>query len=84
MIKVTTKIRYTLNWRKLINKYNNENLGLITQSRLAELFDVSGACVSLDQTEPKRLETLVGKYPKYEMMFGATMHFNDLLIKHEL
>ena len=76
---------YTINWTLLVQKYNENNIGQISQSRLAEVFGESRTVISLDQTIPRSLKNLEAKYLKtYIKQFESLIPFKNILIEHEV
>ena len=45
-------MKYTINWRKVTNAYDKVSLGRLTQTRIAEIYGVSGACITTAQNTP--------------------------------
>ncbi len=83
MIDEERKVRYTLSWCVLINKFNGSYIGEISQRRLAELFNTTDASISLDQTQPRTKEHFITKYSfRYHILFSEVMPFEDLFTKH--
>jgi len=77
------KIKYTICWGKLIALYNKKNIGQISQSRLAELFDVSTVAICHSQTIPLFKENIEKRYLiKYNNMFSDYISLEELLTKH--
>lgn len=77
------KETYTINWGLLINKYNSKNIGQLSQKRLAEVFNTTGATISYDMTLKRKLET-VNKYKEiYSKYFEEYIPFEELLIKYK-
>jgi hypothetical protein len=79
------KKAYTMNWMLLIQTYNNQNAGKLTQSRLAEIYGQSRALISLDQSTPRNLKTLENKYSDIHIkQFESIVPFKNILIEHEI
>lgn len=79
------KKAYTMNWSALINSYNKNNVGQLTQKRLADVFGQSTAIISLDQTIPRTLKNLEDKYLSTHIKhFESTIPFKNLLIEHKV
>lgn len=80
-----TKSKYTMNWATLIQLYNNKHVGQLTQNRLAEVFNQSGAIISLDQTIPRSLNNLETKYlATYIKHFEKDIPFTKILVEHKV
>jgi hypothetical protein len=45
-------MKYIINWRKLTNAYDKVSLGRLTQTRIAEIYGLSGACITTAQNTP--------------------------------
>ena len=66
--------KYTICWSKLIHLYNKENIGELSQRRLAELFKVSTVLISTGQTKGIGLKTIKRRYEKI-----YNEHFKDII-----
>ena len=76
---------YTMNWTKLIQKFNENNLGQINQQRLSELFNQSKEVICLDQNIPRKLNNLEKKYMLiYKKHFELLIPFNEVIVEHEI
>jgi hypothetical protein len=79
-----SKTKYTMDWLKLIQLYNKKHVGQLTQNRLAEVFNQSGAIISLDQTIPRSLNNLENKYKAtYIKLFEKDIPFTNILVEHK-
>ena len=80
-----TKTKYTMDWATLIHSYNKKHVGQLTQIRLAEVFNQSGAVISLDQTIPRNLNNLESKYKEtYIKLFEKDIPFTNILVEHKV
>lgn len=77
------KKTYNVNWGKLINKFNERNIGQLTQARLAEVLKVTPASLSYDTTLKRKKSTLDKYRPLYELHFEKYVPFEELLIEYE-
>jgi hypothetical protein len=76
--------KYTMDWVTLIHSYNKKHVGQLTQIRLAEVFNQSGAVISLDQTIPRSLNNLENKYKTtYIKLFEKDIPFTNILVEHK-
>lgn len=78
-------MKYLLNLRKVINAHDKVSLGRLTQARIAELYGITGACVSMSQTLPfgktklEKFKRLHEKYFKDYIDFEQTyQEINDI------
>lgn len=78
-----SKKTYTMDWATLIHTYNKNNVGQISQNRLAEVFNQSTAVICLDQTKPKSYGNLETKYHQtYIKLFESIIPFKKILVEH--
>ena len=75
------KLFYTINWDKLINKFNEENVSQLTQTRIAKLYNCTTATISLSKHRPMSILNISNVYSNlYYKHFEDIIPLNELLI----
>lgn len=78
---MSEKVFYTINWDKLIHKFNEENVSQLTQTRIAKLYDCTTATISLSKHRPMSMLNIEKLYLKlYQKHFESIIPLNELLI----
>tara|TARA_R110000868_G_scaffold391504_1_gene661704 strand:- start:80 stop:325 length:246 start_codon:yes stop_codon:yes gene_type:complete len=74
-------MKYTINWRKVINAYDKVSLGRLTQTRIAEIYGVSGACITDAQNKPFS-ELRLNRFRKlHDLYFKEFIEFDNIYTK---
>jgi hypothetical protein len=74
------KTFYTIDWDKLIHKFNEENVSQLTQTRIAKLYNCTTATISLSKHRPMSMLNIINLYSKlYYKHFESTIPLNKLL-----
>jgi len=75
-----TYYKYTIHWNKLCHLFDQQEVGQLTQRRLAKLFGVTNVVICLSQTRPITLEKINKIYrPLYDKHFKHIIDLEDLL-----
>ena len=72
---------YIIDWDKLVNVYNQNNVTQITQTRIAKAYGVTTATISLSKTRPMSMTNVNIYRPIYDKNFKETIEFDELLIE---
>lgn len=77
------KVSYTIDWDKVIQVYNDNHLGKISQSTIAKLYNVSDVTISNNKYTPVT-QKVIDKYkPLYEKHFEKLIPMGKVLKKYE-
>lgn len=71
-------MKYIINWRKLTNAYDKVSLGRLTQTRIAEIYGLSGACISTTQYEPFGKRRLERFRKLHDLHFKQFIEFDEV------
>jgi hypothetical protein len=71
-------MKYTINWRKVINAHDKVSIGILTQARIADICGVSNPCISTTQYEPFGKRRLERFRKLHDLHFKQFIEFDEV------
>ena len=76
--------KYTIDWDKMTNKFNNQNVSQLTQARIALVYGVTMQTISHCKYRPMSISKINKIYKSlYDIHFKSIMELDDILIKEK-